>query len=234
MNPFYIIRHAQSRANLAELEAIKAGRDYRESRHMWDLSLADPRLTDYGQSQVKAAREKAHQISVRKVFVSPLKRTLQTCHGLFQNHPLRPQIVVCPWLTEQLGTISEASLLTHKPDPEFDSWDWSLFNSVANDYWQFSVITTHKLQALRTEFKDVHIFLKILAKQMEALYPDWLENPHEMGFRFDQMRNLLVQELARGPIALVGHQSYFKQLTLREHGKPEVLENCEIRAQTLK
>jgi hypothetical protein len=72
-----------------------------------------------------------------------------------------------------------------------------------------------------------------VATKIEELYPNCLENPEETTYRCKQLRALLLDELKQGPIALVGHQSYFKQFTHCETGKPIILDNCEISQQQL-
>lgn len=233
LHPFYIIRHAQSLANLAELQALASGLDFKVTKHMWDLSLVDPTLSPKGRTQILHSRPKAHLLNVRKVFVSPLKRTLETCRGLFEGHPLRPEVHVCPWMSEQLGTISELSSLPKGVNKDFEAWNWQLLEGLPKDYWQFGVITTQKFQILRNSYRDFESFAKLVATKMEELYPDCLENPEETTYRCKKLRALLLEELKRGPVALVGHQSYFKQFTHQEVGKSVILDNCEISEQQL-
>jgi len=233
LHPFFIVRHAQSLANLAELQALASGLDFKLTGHMWDLTLVDPTLSPTGRAQVVQNRAKAHQLQVRKVFVSPLKRTLETCRGLFGDHPMKPEIHICPWMTEQLGTISELSRLTNWPDKDFKEWNWGLLDQLPKALWQFDVITTEKFQTLRSNFQDFDSFAKLVAKKIEDLYPNCLEDPEETNYRCDRLRHLLLDELKHGPVALVGHQSHFKQFTLRATGKSTVLENCQISMQQL-
>ena len=233
LHPFYIIRHAQSLANLAELQALASGLDFKLTKHMWDLTLVDPTLSPKGRTQIIQSRPKAHLLNVRKVLVSPLKRTLETCRGLFEDHPLQPEVHVCPWMSEQLGTISELSSLANGVNKDFETWNWQLFEGLPRDYWQFGVITTEKFQILRNSYKDFESFAKLVATKIEELYPDCLENPEETTYRCKQLRALLLDELKQGPVALVGHQSYFKQFTHRETGKSIILDNCEISQQQL-
>ena len=200
---------------------------------MWDLSLVDPILSPLGRRQIVENQAKIHRLEVRKVLVSPLRRTLETCEGLFKDHPMKPEIHICPWLTEQVGTISELSRLTKHPDSDFDHWNWRMLHEIPDDFWQFGVVTTEKFQELRAKYTDLSSFSTVVAQRMKELYPDCLENPEETAYRCIKLKALLEEEVKKGPVALVGHQSYFKQFTWMQTGKAVVLENCQVSEQRL-
>ena len=76
------IRHGQSTFNAAH----KLGRG--------DPGLSDARLTELGQAQARAARERLRAIPFDLVVVSPLTRAIQTASLLFEGHPSEPRILV--------------------------------------------------------------------------------------------------------------------------------------------
>ena len=54
----------------------------------------DAPLSDLGEQQVRAARDKLRGVAVDVVIASPLTRALQTAAGLFADHPSSPLILV--------------------------------------------------------------------------------------------------------------------------------------------
>ena len=76
------IRHGQSTFNAAH----KLGGG--------DPGLLDARLTELGQAQARAARDKLRTIPFDLVVVSPLTRAIETAAILFGEHPSRPHVLV--------------------------------------------------------------------------------------------------------------------------------------------
>ena len=108
-----LIRHGQSTFNAA----------YEESGV--DPLFFDAPLTPRGHAQVAAARAelRAHRIDV--VLASPLTRALQTATGLFEDHPLRPPILVEALHRERLESSCDqgrapAALRRDFPNVDFD------------------------------------------------------------------------------------------------------------------
>lgn len=76
------IRHGQSTFNAAH----KLGGG--------DPGLLDARLTEMGQAQARAARDRLRAIPFELVVVSPLTRAIQTAAILFGDHPTQPRVLV--------------------------------------------------------------------------------------------------------------------------------------------
>ena len=66
--------------------------DERDERHAEQEQYA--RLTERGQAQARAARERLAQIPFELVVTSPLTRAIQTSAILFGEHPASPRVLV--------------------------------------------------------------------------------------------------------------------------------------------
>ena len=88
---------------------------------MSDLTLLDCPLSDLGLKQCEEARALAASrlSNVKTVFVSPLRRALQTAYLLFKDHAQQVKVIVHPLLRENLHTVCDV------PDH---------FDSVARDF----------------------------------------------------------------------------------------------------
>ena len=95
-----------------------------------DVRLADPDLHKKGIAQAEKAQEKINKMNVRYVFVSPLKRTLDTCRGLFGTYPKKKDLIikVNPLVRELLGSPCDVpvdTLTSRKRDYEPLGYDFS-------------------------------------------------------------------------------------------------------------
>jgi len=41
-------------------------------------------------------------MNIKAIFVSPLRRALETCYDMFKNHPNKPKIIISPHFRENL------------------------------------------------------------------------------------------------------------------------------------
>lgn len=66
-------------------------------------------MTSFGDEQCSKAEPIAHELKVHTVFVSPLRRALQTMHEIFKNHPDFDDInfVLMPKLREHMHTSND-------------------------------------------------------------------------------------------------------------------------------
>ena len=91
--PVIYIRHAQSLFNLWEayLHQQSSAKDRTEDifsdvKSKFDLKLLDPHLSTKGRMQAGTC-DLYHSIPITTVFVSPLRRALETCDAIFSSHP---------------------------------------------------------------------------------------------------------------------------------------------------
>ncbi|EGD73210.1 phosphoglycerate mutase [Salpingoeca rosetta] len=111
-----LIRHGQGHHNLAAIEAghgctCKYGVPSKETPCPYiNEDLVDPALTEKGKAEaqhgaqaLQRAIEEGHHAPLDMVFVSPLKRTLQTASLVFPSEKARPRMVAVEHLREQLG-----------------------------------------------------------------------------------------------------------------------------------
>ncbi len=71
-----------------------------------DVRLADPALHKKGIAQAVKAQEKINKMNIKYVFVSPLRRTLETCKTVFATYPNRSNVTfkVNPLVRELMGS----------------------------------------------------------------------------------------------------------------------------------
>ena len=139
-NVFYI-RHATSYFNLfCAFQKHESGLDS-TSEDMEFLSkitdkfsplLADPKLTSKGILQCSEAAPIYHELPIKCLFVSPLRRALHTALLLFKDHPLRSKmkVIVHPLLTEVVGGSNEISIPLAEKRKEYEEqgFDFSLLD----------------------------------------------------------------------------------------------------------
>ena len=110
-----IIRHANSIFNSkwhAVEQAVAAGNATEENfiEVVRDTQLLDCPLSELGVKQCREASTLAAKLtSIGTVFVSPMRRALQTAHLLFKDHPNfnRLRFVVHPLLRENMHTVCD-------------------------------------------------------------------------------------------------------------------------------
>lgn len=120
----YIIRHAETYYNLVN----NIAREYlprNRQVHKYDPSLIDSPLSPEGISQCELTKSFIHSLPITKVFVSPLRRALQTCQLLFNTHPNHPTLHVHPDLHEVFSTVHDISSFNTSFYQEFPEFDWT-------------------------------------------------------------------------------------------------------------
>jgi broad specificity phosphatase PhoE len=222
MGKLFLVRHAQTLYNLAQEQSEKAGIDHSSAEFRWDPVLADAELSCLGISQCQQARGLAHGLDIGKVFVSPLKRALQTCDLLFTDHPMHPEIIVHPVLHEVLHNGHDLSSYAGHPYPEYSHFNWSLVDSevIFKQYLEQDYISL--IQGL-----DHAQARTLLLSKMKEIAPNYLETETHLFNRAQYSKNIWKQEVSN--IAIVTHSSFLKQFTKNNQTDPgRWLENCEI------
>ncbi len=133
------IRHALSKYNL--WENFTLGKVSKEDQERYqdeiadvkritgkrDFALADSRLCKKGLEQ--AARACYDAYPIKYVFVSPLRRTLETCRLLFASHPNKPKFIVQPLIREILNLPNDVPSPLKELKADYPDFDFSLVDA---------------------------------------------------------------------------------------------------------
>lgn len=146
------IRHAQSLFNLWEhycamrlnqAELDKYADDIANIvpiKSKFDPLLLDPHLSSKGKEQAHACSF-YNSMPIKTVFVSPLRRAMETCDALFSRHPnhLNIKYVVHPLLREILNNANDVphNFYSIKKEYEPKGYDFSLFDEYKYPHLHF-------------------------------------------------------------------------------------------------
>ena len=226
----YLIRHAQSHMNLAKVQhqaAISQG----QAQIVWDRSLIDAPITPSGEAQVASTAPQAWSLPISKVYVSPLLRALQTCKGLFSQHPMKPEVVVLPYLAEIISDAGDIPAGNYAHKDKFSEYDWSLLADLNKKYWVASVTDSVKLQNAVKEAKDTDEIIDRLCGEIAKAYPSHFEAQSEGVRRAQIVQKYLTNVIKSGQnVAVVGHRDLLRSL-MRLYLPPNeafLLQNCQI------
>ncbi|TNV81614.1 hypothetical protein FGO68_gene2110 [Halteria grandinella] len=115
--PFIVVRHAYSMYNHAidkfnseKVQKCFTHEDYQSLRASEDL--IDPCLHQKGIDQAKSQQDLFNQLKFAQVFVSPLRRTIETAALLLQSHPDKDNInlVLLPLAKENFHTSNDLAM----------------------------------------------------------------------------------------------------------------------------
>jgi broad specificity phosphatase PhoE len=224
----HLIRHAQSEMNVASAEWI---RDHPGDLSIhWDLRLVDADLTSIGFTQVSDNRPLAQSLSLTKIYVSPLRRTLKTCQGLLDNHPDSPEVLVEPLMTEIItdcGDLSKGNFAWYR---DFSHYDWSALESLNPKYWMFDVLSTPHMSEVERRAgrgEDLH---RIAGEVMQRVAPEAFEGEQWARARVEAVKDMVMSDLEQGEeVALVGHSDFFKLFAkMFDPSHVLMLKNCQI------
>ncbi|MDR3547110.1 MAG: phosphoglycerate mutase family protein [Candidatus Pacebacteria bacterium] len=126
----------------------------------FDLRLIDPPLAEIGIAQAKAGQKHVNGMNVKYVFVSPLRRALETSMHLFSAHPHRDSIkfVVVPMIRETISSMNDVPCWSFRDTrKDFEKlpdlhYDFSMFDGIPDPDLYF-------LYTLDKEMRD-----KVLAR----------------------------------------------------------------------
>jgi broad specificity phosphatase PhoE len=228
MNSLYLIRHAETFFNRiqADFESQEALNPSSQSfpDFAFDLSLADSLISPIGSSQCLEAVARAHLLPVQKVFVSPFRRALQTCQILFEAHPLKPKIIVHPFLHEAIHTTCDVSLYDGQPFREFQHFDWSLITDTFLPELFIKDEFRAEIGSGENEEKR-----RRLVEVMRRIYPGFIESDEEVYERAQKSKEIWRKEVESFNVALVGHSGFFKEFVKRSFQEPSTkMNNCQI------
>jgi hypothetical protein len=198
-----LIRHGNSMFNqlFHELE----GPGYIEKPSYFDvysdLQIMDSPLSKLGIAQAKKAAELAHQIEFEIVFISPLRRALETAYYMFKDHPNFENIkfIVHPMMRENIMTTGDLpsdinsilSVFSKKfPDLCTRYLPQSSFGDFDELYYarDFSPDLKKKLMGL----DKLEVDLK-LSKEISTNFPKSIEKYEYTNARVQQMKEVIHQ-----------------------------------------
>lgn len=230
-NCVYLVRHAQSEMNAAVSQAKQDGRHSQLPQVRQNARFIDAQLTEKGKVQALSLKDEFESLPITKVFVSPLRRTLQTAQIAFAGHPLNPQVIVLPLLSEQLKSPHGISmgLLSH----EFPEFCWDL---MPHYHYLYDLCSEEEGTLLRERSTSRSLQRVMLARIAEVLPSQW-ETKAQLEERAKKVFSMLSQELARadGSICIVSHRGVCRKIYECVHGKSASLSlaNAQIKELSL-
>mmetsp|Transcript_6853 Transcript_6853/g.12450 ORF Transcript_6853/g.12450 Transcript_6853/m.12450 type:complete len:239 (+) Transcript_6853:3469-4185(+) len=224
----YLIRHARSTWNDRAIALQAAGESVKGHPERWNLAYLDAPLCPVGIQQALDGRAAAHAVSFSKVFVSPMRRALETAKILFEGHPSNPKLIVHPVLTERLNNANDLPNWEGVPYEGFEHFDWSLMPS---HWYPFDLVDNEYFREAKG--KPNSEVYEILMRRAAELYPVKIESRAEALVRVNKAKAIWSAELAQssGSIGLVAHSYYYRLFTFKETPEGSTykqLENCEI------
>lgn len=200
---------------------------------VWDRKYVDCAVTSEGEEHIKRTEAAACQLSVATVFVSPLLRALQTCHGLFHRHPNKPKFMVLPYITEVVSDAGDISLGNFAHQALYPDYDWSLLSDLDAKYWFNSVSDNAALHTVVQQARNTDEVIDGLCREIQRVYPVHFEAQSEVLRRAKMAKKYIESEIGTGRnVAVVGHRDMLRAL-MRLYlpaGQEFLLQNCQIYA----
>ncbi|CDW81112.1 UNKNOWN [Stylonychia lemnae] len=222
-----------------------------------DRKLIDSSLSERGRLQSKELQNVVNQFKFHTVFVSPLKRAIETAYWMFKGHKDFDQIkfVIFPLLMEKLHVSADLpNPMALKQIQKLHSQKFKLGilpqdeNKQDNPNWYVELLN-QDLQSQVQQFKANNPKLQVqdfFIQKINDVYPGAIESTENCFYRTLLARKSLIQYITNNQIehthkiALVGHSAffriYFAEQYFQENGferQPSLeesvcLENCEI------
>ncbi|EAS06325.2 histidine phosphatase family (branch protein 1) (macronuclear) [Tetrahymena thermophila SB210] len=228
-----LIRHAMSESNYIQSKYTqgiqkeklkKFKQHFRYFLYKDNNLFMDTPLHPIGIKQCEDIQKHNYQINYQTVYVSPLRRTLQTCIELFKNHPLRGNInfIIYPDIAEMLKKDSDIFLVDQfnqliqeakeKYNMHFDT------ETFFEPDWQFNHINTNQ------HLKNVTYTPQLLKSLIVQGFPQPLENFNKFQERIKKATRRLkqIQKEKKELTGVITHS-----LVAREFISNEDMENDE-------
>eukprot|EP00343_Euplotes_focardii_P009499 CAMPEP_0205823748 /NCGR_PEP_ID=MMETSP0206-20130828/17773_1 /ASSEMBLY_ACC=CAM_ASM_000279 /TAXON_ID=36767 /ORGANISM="Euplotes focardii, Strain TN1" /LENGTH=210 /DNA_ID=CAMNT_0053121191 /DNA_START=18 /DNA_END=647 /DNA_ORIENTATION=- len=184
-----IQRHAKSIAN-ESYERLNDYSNFEElSKWICDPSLRDPKLCETGYQQCVEARKAVSSLRIHTIFVSPLRRALETAYNVYKTHPdfKKIRFIVLPWIRESLNTSSDFPSDVENVIEEFKEVIPQLDSSLMDEYDDKKHFFIEDLQAdLRDKIKEDIVekdedqlgsnAYELFIKESKAIFPARLES----------------------------------------------------------
>jgi len=255
---FVLMRHAYSNYNNAarryELIPGKDDKDAGAMAHRLSKDFIDCSLHKYGVLQAKLSQKIVNEIDFAVVFVSPLRRAMQTSYYLFETHPNRTNIrfIVLPLVRECLDTSNDipngttTTLLEEFSNKNGVAYDFSLIKSLkVPELWTYEVLTDEsKKKSLyeRTVKKSDGTYNddEILIEEFGKYYPEKFESWGEIRDRAQVAKVFLKKWAKENPqapgkkIGVVSHSAFLSSFTSKGMKNNELdgfyyFNNCEVK-----
>jgi len=248
----YLIRHAQSKFNVAEHAALARGADVYQ--YKFNRELIDAGISDLGLEQTKEAREILKDEDVKVVFTSPLRRCLQTTYNIFKDHKSKPRVIVVPILREIFSSACDVSDDINAIKKEFPEFDFSLIEELdVPEFWLFHSLQNETLKEeflkeaerkFRPDDPNLGSKLKLfILDKLRQYYPTQYESSFDVIQRNAKAKKIfkrIMSELKEGEkAACVAHYYFLIHFTASEFGEEgepvdgHSFKNCEVYEQVL-
>ena len=219
------IRHAQSVFNVwshtlsrhpTEKDKIKYAEEYKEFGEItfkFDLKLWDPHLSSIGRMQTETCTLYKDK-PIFTVFVSPLRRAMETCEGIFKSHPNHDKIhfIVHPLIREILNNTNDMPILLQEIKDIYEplGYDFGYFKEfpVPQLYFLYNLNSPDREELLKAT-ENIKDYSKIIqeaqiAKRKSApVHHRKLESYINMRYRavkFAEFLNKYIDEIGRAHV----------------------------------
>jgi broad specificity phosphatase PhoE len=234
----WVIRHGETEANRTFSEADPTHSNLPDEVR-FKRELVDSVLTTKGHSQAKEVGKQldAKPTRLKVIFVSPLKRALQTTRNILNSMEQKTveKVIVVPIIREVLESACDVPSDIRALKKEFPSYDWSAFEPVKDNkdramtYWLMTLgcapDTKGPMEVYKKIMKRKHKSHEETVKDMEeeflrtmaSMMPAFCESRQELWNRV-QIAKKMVKDFVKknnyqdGEVAIVAHGiflSYF-------------------------
>lgn len=221
----YLIRHAQS-----ELNKGLASADRSNKSAMFDLRFGpthmDACLSEEGKVQALNLAAEVQDLYIKKVFVSPMRRALETAHILFTEHPLKPEVVVVPFISEPVKSAHGISI--GNQSDVYPGFCWDMMPAYPYILDHIEADEARMLQAIGGDHPSPEILLKRLIKKKSRGLESKGCQKRRLQLTIDFIRREF--EAADGSVAVVSHSKYSQSLMelVNGIGSAPKVRNCQI------
>ncbi len=204
----------------------------------FDLRLIDPPLAHIGVAQAEAGQKHVNTLDIKYVFVSPLRRAMETSKILFATHPKKASIkfVVVPLIRETISSMNDVPCWSYRDTRE----EFGKLNDMHYDFSMFETLADPDLYFVHTLDKDTRekAFARVekegTAGHLQAVLDTMLEKKRLGGrhhtkletYTNSRMRGQIFAEWLRKfiaekgvrpeQVAVVAHSSFLCHMTASE------------------
>jgi broad specificity phosphatase PhoE len=248
---FYLVRHAQSEFNLAQMKALKTDSEVKVGEDLgvkFTYDLIDCSISEIGKEQAVKAFEVLKDINVTLVYSSPLRRCLATTYEIFKNHKNKPKVIVLPLIKEMSLSSCDISDELEVIKKEYPDYDFSLLEEYPHpELWLLynlknETMREELLEELFSKYRTKEEALKnakyFLADKVKALYPNSLEAQIDINQRALETKKIMKDKLSNHPegesIVVVTHSRFLESISAERYGEDgepinaKWFYNCEV------
>ncbi|KAL4499303.1 hypothetical protein ABPG72_006889 [Tetrahymena utriculariae] len=219
-----LIRHAESMFNLSQRVACNTDQEVPGAQEClvtkFNEELIDCGITPQGYQQCQQAREICQKEDVAVVFVSPLRRALETCEQIFKGHPSNPKIIPHPLFREMVLSNCDigAKVLESKEIYKNDDFSfleqykypnlWSIYELLDKEK-SSQIIQQIEEKCGHDEKEVIRVGHLKLLEFMKDIYPQAVETEQQQLERIVKQKEFLIKtakEIPQGKkIAVISH-----------------------------